>query len=579
VQNLSLTPRDRAFFAGAGEQLCGPLWFDPFTDQSDFGSLADYGNRVYIGPNRNGNSAARIQYDGTLPEVLTFGINRDSTGGSHENSGFTTTYQSFGHDACTPNSTNVLLTCGPDNESGRGVFNATTLNGNRYLIAGGSRDDSRRNFDYVYMSNSTNQQLGFAYVDLGPTTGPDTRGLESVLSMSNRLYTGYARGPSRRPDFVKTTFLSTDANPCTGGANCDVPSDNGSTNARLFIGSMTRIGRCWDTNCGDGNDAPNKGRFPANPNGAFFAGIDSLFEASGPSGSRMMIANGGHPANDRDGGIARSTSDNILPCTETLATLCTNRWVDITPTASPWWRVGGATGATGTHYSLELVKTQDFIPGDKAFPQWASYNGYIFTARNVCRTAAIDGSGVSSDGTNTFSGGIDDTYLDFLAPTAANHGTMFNNCILGDSGRRAQLLKCTPGADGYCDSTDWSVVDGGGGPTGIVDTYTDFGGSSTGNRTLSMVIANGSYLYVGFDNPTTGIQIWRTNVTNPSTETQWEQLDQSGLTDSLGNRDNLNQQKIFSAISVTDATTGVNYLYMATGRGNYAVSVYRFQNN
>jgi hypothetical protein len=86
-----------------------------------------------------------------------------------------------------------------------------------------------------------------------------------------------------------------------------------------------------------------------------------------------------------------------------------------------------------------------------------------------------------------------------------------------------------------------------------------------------MVIANGSYLYIGFDN-TNGIQIWRTDNTNPGTGTSdWVQIGTDGLGDTTNN------QQIFSATSVQE---GIDYyLYVSTGKSDAPVSVYRQKNN
>ncbi|MCC6808780.1 MAG: hypothetical protein IT381_15245 [Deltaproteobacteria bacterium] len=594
-QNLQASPRDRAFFNGAGTQLCGPMWFDPFTDGSDAGTLANYGSRLYIGPNRNGNTAARCQYDGTFPEVLSFGIAKDTNaagGGTHLNTmaaapvGPTANYVTFGHAACTNNSSDALAGCGPDNEDGRGVFNVTTLAGVQYLIAGGSKSAATgANFDYVYTSNSTTQQLSFFYQDLGNTTGGDTNGLQSVHNLSNSLFLGFARGPSRRPDLSRVNYGGAlTATECFAGGNCDVNAHG----ARMFIGSMNYFGRCWDTACGADVDGAQDGAFPPQPNGAHFVGVDSMFVGASPLANVVYLANGGHPAPNRDGAIIRSVDSTPDPCGEQITGtpaqfLCNNQWTDVTPRGVAGW-TGDTTGQS--HFSLELTKTRDFNPGDKAFPQWATFNGNVYIARNVCRMNAIAGNPTFA-GNPSIHGAIPagaPANVDF-SPALANdgqHNGMFTNCVNGDTNRRAQLWKCTPtGAVGsqVCDAGNWTLIDGGGGGTGILDGYTDFGGAGTGNRTMSMVVANGPFLYVAFDNPTTGIQIWRTSNANPTNEASgWTQLPPSGLTNALGLPDPTNQRYIYSAISVIDGS-GTPFLYMATGRNGYPVSIYRFDNN
>ena len=53
------------------------------------------------------------------------------------------------------------------------------------------------------------------------------------------------------------------------------------------------------------------------------------------------------------------------------------------------------------------------------------------------------------------------------------------------------------------------------------------------NRTLSLLVTNGTYLYVGFDNPTTGVEIWRTNTANPIVTADFSQIGVDGLGDCL----------------------------------------------
>ena len=97
------------------------------------------------------------------------------------------------------------------------------------------------------------------------------------------------------------------------------------------------------------------------------------------------------------------------------------------------------------------------------------------------------------------------------------------------------------------------------------------------NKKVSLLVKNGSQLYVGYDNATLGIQMWRTKsgVTDPTSESDFEQIGGNGLGDTLNNLE------LYSAVSLEQS--GSYYLYVSAGRpGTTPVQplrVYRQVNN
>lgn len=359
-----------------------------------------------------------------------------------------------------------------------------------------------------------------------------TAGVSSLTILNDRLFAGFAKpsndgvglfGGLNAPDFGFVTFNSADSGTsfCTPGSNCD--AFDGTKGKRIRIDYLPYFGGPSTGLLGINNNA--------HPNWGYYIGVDSMFVFK----NRIYAANGGLHSVGHNGSIIRSTSaDPTVACTG--AVTCAN-WVEIGPRSNSKWH----NSPTNNWFSLELNKFYDLIPGDRAFAQFAEFNNNLFVTRTIC----IQGS--QALGIRTSPGNV----------AGCTDGTNTN--------RRAQLWKCDPTISGNateCDALDWSVVgDDGSGITNLGDSS---------NRTISMVIKNGSYLNVGYDHPS-GIRIYRTNVTNPSSaSSSWTQVSGSGLTDGT------NVQQIFSAVSVPSG--GIYYLYVSAGKNGVPVRTYRQQN-
>lgn len=538
TENLQATPFDRASFNGCGTIIKsfadGPIVGDPYGDQSDFGYLTSYNNQVYIGPNVNGYQATRFDPDGTNPATITFEIEQDTTGGSHLNTATTRDggitvppYVTMGYTGCTVDSGDRTTGCGPDNEDGRGLFSGGTLQGSKYLFLGGARSDvTNDGFDYLYYTADLDTTLNFKYIDLGSITGTKTQGLSAMVVHNDRLYVGMAKangtGGYNLPDFGKINFSTGSAQgDCTPGNNCD--ASDGTNGARFFINWLPYFG--GESSGGTEN---------ASPNWAYIVGVDALFVFN----DTIYAANGGHPSVGNNGSIVRSNNNNPAACT--WGGPC-NDWTEIGPRTDPEWH------NSNSRFSLELTKTYDLIPGDKAFAQFAEFNGNLYVTRTACNVTGY-GTGFDALSVHTEAGCTD--------------GTVSN--------REAQLWKCVPGTTGgatTCESGDWFLIDG---ILASTDGLTDFGDAD--NRTMSMAITNGSRLYIGFDN-VNGVEIWRTKtgITNPTSEDDFEQIGGDGLNNPV------NMTRIFSAISIQQGAD--YYIYISAGKNNTPVEVYRNVNN
>jgi hypothetical protein len=172
---------------------------DPFADASAFAFVAGYRGAVYLGPNRTGTTAFRMQPDFSSSGPLSFLFSRDSTGGN-QSSNTSSPFTSIGAAGCTPNT----ASCGPDNENQRGLFTSVTFGGNEWLVNSGTR--SGLGGSYFYMSTSSASPLDFRYVDLGAiVSAGSTFGISAVGTVGNRLYVGTAGNNAGRSKLVSVT--------------------------------------------------------------------------------------------------------------------------------------------------------------------------------------------------------------------------------------------------------------------------------------------------------------------------------------------------------------------------------------
>ncbi|EKO16685.1 Ig-like domain-containing protein [Leptospira kirschneri] len=559
-ENLQSSPKDRINFIGCGNSplnfMDGPIVSDPFGDGSDFGSLVDYNNQIYLGPNVKGNQASRFNYDGTFPESIFFSFTKDKNAtnrASSRDGGIPVpNYVTIGHTSCTLSTADITTGCGPDNEDGRGVFATGSLNKKSHIFIAGSKP---RRFNYLYYSSDTDTNLNFKYISMGKITGLATAGTSSIAVLDDRIHVGFAKRNQNlnAPDFGKITFNTSDSKRCTFGNNCD--ASDGYRGNRFRIDRMPYFGGGSEDLVGsekqkikfrwgslDITPGPIVHKTKVNVkenrlnklnnssiNWGYYVGIDSLFVFK----EKLYAANGGFPNSLHNGSIIHSTSANPSPCEG--INRCSS-WKDTAPRSNPKWH----NSPHNNWFSLELTKYRDLIPADKAFSQFAEFNGRLYVTRTICVTKE-DHSGLRQS-LQTLKGCTDGSYTN----------------------RRPQLWKCDPTLTGdttTCEAEDWSLVGDNG--TG----FTNFGDDS--NHSMTMVVASGSYLYVGFDNEN-GIQIWRTNLENPgSSSHDWEPIGIGGL------RDVTNRQ-IYSAIS--GMNFGVNFVYISVGNKDQPVKIYRQQN-
>ncbi len=163
----------------------------------------------------------------------------------------------------------------------------------------------------------------------------------------------------------------------------------------------------------------------------------------------------------------------------------------------------------GNRFSSELTSTNKLIPSDKAFPAMAVFNNRLYLIRNT-----------------------------------------------EDFSNRPQLWKY--------DGISWSLVaDNGAGISNL---------GNGNNSAASLLVTNGDRLYIGYDNSTDGVQLWRTaaGVTDPVLDADFEPVSTNGFGDPANN------QRIYHGLSISDGGTG--YLWLLSGKSGGRIRVYKTSN-
>ncbi|MBK8396633.1 MAG: hypothetical protein IPL26_15540 [Leptospiraceae bacterium] len=549
AENLQASPKDRASFTGCGTSpqnfIDGPVVTDPFGDGTTFGFLNKYQSKIYIGPNQKGNGATRFNADGSSPENLTFELLKDTTvnAGSATNRVSSSTaaapFSSIGYTGCTLNDA-TATGCGPNNENGRGLFATGTFSGTEYLFITGA--NTAGNNDYLYYTPDLDSVLNFNYMDAsevfdnyattctanwasGVTQNQVT---ESIHVFNGKIYWSVPGDGTNRPFAVKIGTL-------TSEINCD-----DTNNAYLNMRYMSGVGRLHATKPAQADIMG--GIFNSFNDRLYFANSGSISYSK--VSSPVCIEGSTYSAGvcEQTGGIVRSINNNPAGCTS--AGGCPD-WVDITPSSTDYKK----------YFTIGLEAISDLIPAQRPIPSMETYKNNFYFIRNACTQALWD------DGT--------------AAGGDSNNGCAFNNscgttnkndktCPAGSE--IPQLWKCDPtltGGSTECDSGDWTLV-AQNGTTG----KTNFGDAN--NTKVTMLSTNGDYLYVGFDNATTGIEVWRTNVADPSTEGNFSQIGGDGF----GSGTALTE--IYSNIALQNGS--IHYIYASIGKNSIPVRVHRQQN-
>ena len=253
-----------------------------------------------------------------------------------------------------------------------------------------------------------------------------------------------------------------------------------------------------------GKNIPVIGKAPA-------AGEPTNPNGSGVVGIDTIFTQGASTYFANNGGVIYVTTSKILTATPGNA----NDWKLGTTTFDPVLSTPSAATGTSLYLPASNSTTGGGLgkvrPGEKAYPYIILYNGKLYMVRNVGDTT----------------------------PT---------------TNLRGEVWTCTPNASGQCAPAGWSKI--------ISGTETDIGTTATA---IGMLVANGNNLYVGFDDPTSGVRIFKFSGATPGATSGtmsgagWVQQGTNGLGSS--------SKYIMTSVSLYDQISNKNYIYIVVGNG------------
>ncbi|GEM_PF-1079463 len=159
-------------------------------------------------------------------------------------------------------------------------------------------------------------------------------------------------------------------------------------------------------------------------------------------------------------------------------------------------------------FSIELGTQYKLIPADRAFPAMAAFNGNLYIARNTEK-----------------------------GPQLWKHDGVATWTLIADDD---------------------------------ADNISELGAGYSDNASITMLIANDTWLYVGFDNSNNGLQIFRTNAANPLVAADFSVITNNGF----GQGSDVTT--IYHALSIED--NGTHYLWVLCGKDGNELRVYRASN-
>ncbi len=415
---------------------------DPFGDGTSFAFVTAHAGRVYLGPSADGRKAARLLPDGSALELVTFLFARDVIGNTSRNSTLAP-LESIGAAGCSPNTP----ACGPDNEDGRGLFQAVTAGGVEWLVLGGARRGG--DFDYVYMTSDTDQTLDFRYVDLSSYLEENTYGLSAMCSLPDRVYLGFPDDGGNRP-YLLSLF--------------ETPSPPGLDASGSAVDDL------------EASEMPGFGN----------TSVEILDVLAGYAG-RLHVAS---QANWMRAVVATPRTYKSHP----------EDWAQITPTAAVYT----------AKVSRTTTKLADLEPVDRAVPAMVPFGGRLFAARNTtvgpqlwsCNPtssgdpAQCDGGDWSlvapnsaGDAALTQFNSANHTSVTMLAATSTHLYVGFDNLVSGVSVFRTSNPAAATRADfeglGGCSAAQHPA------------SCQGFGGAGLGNPSQNKRIFDGKGLQVG----------------------------------------------------------------------------------
>ena len=517
----------------------GPTLVDPFGDGVPAGQFFVFNGKLHLGPNSTHDRVFEMSFD--FASTGEVSLDGDGVPG--------TPLSSF---AGLPNASGTNLAGIDFFYSACVGVSPATLTGAACSGAGGNE----YNFIGAYITGGGNFESIWSTTDTGNTrTYTQTSSLES----GSGSYRSNGMGLFKEQLYI--SIIDTAGNAIRFSRVCMKLGGcaNGDTFAqvtKLTGDFLNHMGRHGTNNNGNGN----------------ILGIDTFWEydndGTGINPSQFYIANGGATGalpqvagGTIDGGIlrtslTRSVANNPPPgCSG--AGVCDTYWEDVTPTNLKWLTyMSVALPATvGTEWPA-LIPPNTITPAIKAVPAMrTASNGDLYLIRNACSTSTVQtGGAFGVGGSQTCPQGSEVPQL-WVLPAGSS---------ATPKGAGDWILVAETGATGRSDMSAHSSCIAG------------VNRCDSENTHITLLETNDTFLYIGFDNATHGVNIWRVDLAGITSGTA-PSVNQFDLVGGFGLADNTANTRLFSSASLN--VSGSDHLIVLTGNGTGPLSLYRTDNN
>lgn len=547
----------------------GPVYEDPFVDNTPSGQIVVYNDKLLIGPNDSNSALFQTEYN--LTGAVNITLDADS---------ITSGYQAFQgiYESCSsgtwPNCTAGNILAGIDNMYAACYHDTNAIDstltgaacsavGTEYVFVVGYLTSAPEGYQTNWYT--TNKISPYVFTR---TEGVSHAGDLTYRAMSVATFKAWVYQAQQHQEGSAAVRWSR--------------FQPGGTMVNLEGRWLPRIG---EQNSGGAGTNLQNGQGDA---ATGLISIDVMYEhdndGTGGNESQLYIANGGScdndcltnatpyrsNATDYDGGVLRtqlaySSAGNPPPSCSSLA-LCQGYWEDVTPNSINWLKymskplpqdaVGnGVCGTIGSGTTEDwdcLVPTNTITPAIKGIPKMVTFNGDLYMIRNACSTNSVET--ITTTHKSTCSAGTETPQLWRLPANSAAPQSAWT--LIGALGKTTMA-----GAD-WLGGTNQST-------------------NTANNTEVTLLAVVGDRLYIGFDNETNGANVWRTKsgVTTVSAESDFEAICQTGNQCSTASYQfgfNESATMLFDAVSAEDA--GTPYCIFTAGTGTGGVKIFRTNN-
>ncbi len=535
VTNVQVTCRTPTSFSD------GAVVTNPFGDSAVSGMIFQYNGKLYVGPNVAETAVFEMSAD--MSTFATVTIDGDGTIGAP--------FASF---IGLPNVSGNNLAGIDAFYSGCAGASSTTLTGSDCTGAGGTEYNVIGGYNtggsYQSMWTTTDTSSPWTYTQRSSFEfNVNTLRAMSMRIFKDQLYVASQHQGTQAPKFSRM---------CVRAGGC--ANGNALWQITALSGwSLTYMGK---------QGAVANGQYLTNK----MVSIDTMYEydndGTGANASQLYIANGGSvdgaalPSTSgtyRDGGILRTVLGSSTTAS-TPADSSATHWQNVTPTNAKWtgyMSIALPQDASAGDWDV-LVPANRITPAIKAVPAMRTApNGDLYVIRNACSSVTVHS--VASG--NFVSNGRQTCPLGSEVPQL---WVLPQGTTATPKGAADWLLVAETGATGRTDLSGNSSC-----------TVSGVNQCDTENTHVTLLEINGNFLYVGFDNATYGLNVWRTDLSSVASGST-PAASAFTLVGSFGLGSASTYTRAFSSLSYN--LSGTDFVVLVAGNGAGTTGVFRTNN-